>query len=527
MWTADKPASLNGIKILGTPLGSPEFVKKHGRARMDEERSLLDHLPQLQDLQSAWLLLSMSAVPRANHLLRVVPPSQSAEYATAHDDAVWQTLVSLLALEGVSESDRHRARAIASLPARLGGIGLRSALRTRSAAFWAGWADALPVLKSRVPDLARAALTQLERGHQSGWATCREAATASASLQQASFDGLPTWQELWEGAVAPQPAEDDEETPWERGWQFHACRALENSFRQDRLFPLLDAPARALVRSQAGPGAGHWLRALPTEPAFVLPAHLCLVALRRRLRVPIGVAARYCEQRACGRRLDALGDHRAACAISGRLKKRATPLERCWARVFREARATVTENRMLRDTNLPGIRANDGRRLEVVAVGTPLWHGVPLGCDATLVSPLHADGSCWGRADVEDGVAIRRGELAKEDTYPELINSSDLRLVVLACEVGGRWSSTCVDVIRGLARHRAATEPSPLRQTARHAWRHRWWCLLSVTQQHALASSLLDMPVADYTLGGAQPLAVDIVLDTSHPAGVSRLPLRG
>ena len=181
---------------------------------------------------------------------------------------------------------------------------------------------------------------------------------------------------------------------------------------------------------------------------------------------------------------------------------------------------------MLRDTNLQGIRASDTRRLEVVAVGTPLWHGVPLGCDATLVSPLHADGSCWRRADVEDGVAIRRGERDKEVTYPELVGSSDLRLVVLACEVGGRWSASCVDVIRGLARHRAASEPRQLRSTARQAWRHRWWCLLSMSQQHALASSLLDAPLPDYT-SGTPPLAVDISLDTAHPAGASRLPLRG
>ena len=84
-----------------------------------------------------------------------------------------------------------------------------------------------------------------------------------------------------------------------------------------------------------------------------------------------------------------------------------------------------------------------------------LEQGVPLGCDATLVSPLHADGSAWAGAAETAGVAIARGERAKASTYPELVNSSRLRLTTLACEVGGRWSPACVRLVRALARWRA------------------------------------------------------------------------
>ena len=63
---------------------------------------------------------------------------------------------------------------------------------------------------------------------------------------------------------------------------------------------------------------------------------------------------------------------------------------------------------LLRDTSLTGIEATDGRALEIVATGLPLEHGIPLGCDATLVSPLHADGTPWPAADVTPGVALAR-----------------------------------------------------------------------------------------------------------------------
>jgi len=44
---------------------------------------------------------------------------------------------------------------VASLPARLGGLGLKSAVRTSQAAYVAPWADALGVLGAKVPDLGR------------------------------------------------------------------------------------------------------------------------------------------------------------------------------------------------------------------------------------------------------------------------------------------------------------------------------------------------------------------------------------
>ena len=69
------------------------------------EQQLLQKLPDLPDTQSAWLILLLSAVPRANHLLRTVPPAQIASYAQAHDAAIWETLNKLL---GTTSFSLHR-----------------------------------------------------------------------------------------------------------------------------------------------------------------------------------------------------------------------------------------------------------------------------------------------------------------------------------------------------------------------------------------------------------------------------------
>ena len=108
------------------------------------ERGLLNQWPRLPDLQCAWLLLAMCASPRANHALRTVPPLDIAGYAQAHDDAVWETLQACLG--GVASGEADGARKLATLPASLGGLGLASAVRTAPAAYWAAWADALPVI---------------------------------------------------------------------------------------------------------------------------------------------------------------------------------------------------------------------------------------------------------------------------------------------------------------------------------------------------------------------------------------------
>ena len=80
----------------------------------------------------------------------------------------------------------------------------------------------------------------------------------------------------------------------------------------------------------------------------------------------------------------------------------------------------------------------------------------------------------------------------KQRVYPELVNSPHLRLLVLACEVGGRWGGDAPWLIRALAEHKTATTPEHLRARARKKWESRWWTLLSVSVQDAVAASLLN-----------------------------------
>ena len=90
-----------GIIVLGSPLGSAAFVQAALANTLEEQGRLLTLLPQLPDLQCAWILLSMCAAPRSNHTLRTVPPPLSAAYAHSHDARVWQCLRECLEAQAV------------------------------------------------------------------------------------------------------------------------------------------------------------------------------------------------------------------------------------------------------------------------------------------------------------------------------------------------------------------------------------------------------------------------------------------
>ena len=133
----------------------------------------------------------------------------------------------------------------------------------------------------------------------------------------------------------------------------------------------------------------------------------------------------------------------------------------------------------MRDLDLRAPDVLDGRRLEVVAEGLPLFGGAQLALDTTLVSALHCDGSARPHAANVDGVELVAARRRKELTYPEFA-----RLVVLAGEVGG-WSAETMS-FHGLL------ETPFVRRRVEQAWRIRWGSMLACAAARAFAASLLD-----------------------------------
>ena len=130
----------------------------------------------------------------ANHLCRVLPPSSSKAYSEAHDAAVWTTFCKLAQAEELA-GDKV-AQDVATLPTRLGGLGLRSATFNSTGAYWGSWADGLSVLAKKFPDLAALAVHHLEGDAEPKPDCLQQLSDCARRLRTTQTEELPTWTQL-------------------------------------------------------------------------------------------------------------------------------------------------------------------------------------------------------------------------------------------------------------------------------------------------------------------------------------------
>ena len=161
------------------------------------------------------------------------------------------------------------------------------------------------------------------------------------------------------------------------------------------------------------------------------------------------------------------------------------------ARVCREAGARVRFNAFLRDMNV-NVAATDERRIEVLAQDLPCFGGAQLAVDVTLRCVLSSTGEPHPNTADVDGAALAAARADKERTYPELTTSGKCRLVVVAIETGGRWSSEAVEFVRQLAFARARKVPSFMQFATALAWERRWTRMLSTACSLSFAASLVE-----------------------------------
>ena len=61
------PSAEQGVKILGAPLGHQDYVRRFLSKVSEKHQILLQHIPRLSDVQSAWLLLVHCAGAKQLH----------------------------------------------------------------------------------------------------------------------------------------------------------------------------------------------------------------------------------------------------------------------------------------------------------------------------------------------------------------------------------------------------------------------------------------------------------------------------
>ena len=183
------------------------------------------------------------------------------------------------------------------------------------------------------------------------------------------------------------------------------------------------------------------------------------------------------------------------------------------ARVYREAGARVRFNAFLRDMNV-NVAATDERRIEVLAQDLPCFGGAQLAVDITLRCVLSSAGEPHPNTADVDGAALMVAREDKERIYPELTTSGRCRLVAVAIETGGRWSTEAVDFV---ATNVLRQSPGgALLHAVLHslAWERRWTRMLSTVCSLSFAASLVEPSDTCETwcwTGGEPPLLADLL----------------
>ena len=127
----------------------------------------------------------------------------------------------------------------------------------------------------------------------------------------------------------------------------------------------------------------------------------------------------------------------------------------------------------------PGSRSMGARR------------GVALFCDVTLVAVHTQSGAARPGGVHTDGGIVSQAVARKRRKYADITNHPGAALLVLGSELYGRWCTDAVELLRELVALKGREAPPALRGRAAHTWANRWWSIVTVGTQRAVAESLI------------------------------------
>ena len=88
-------------------------------------------------------------------------------------------------------------------------------------------------------------------------------------------------------------------------------------------------------------------------------------------------------------------------------------------------------------------------------------------------------------------IRLKAARRRKEAKYPELLDTRRCRLVVVAMEIGGRWSEEAWTFLTLLAEAKARSAPRGSQRSTQYCLLRRWSQIVSVAAQSAFAATLL------------------------------------
>ena len=442
----DMTVARDGLVVLGSPLGSNEFMRDKVERKLEEYGAGLEQLPKLGHPQAAFKLLRDSFNRRAEFLARTVPSGLCNDLFIKYDGRLWETTCSIMEFDKLGQAATPRlatAFSQAFMPVRNAGLGLRSIMRVNSYAFVGSVMDTAYMLR-RDPRV-RAFFESLS-SVESAFRGC--IVRACDELPPAARALVPPYPQFISARRARSQALITE-------------KAEDACF--DRFVALHPNPKdRARLLSASGTGAGAWLLAPPgaqdlslTPPAFItavcrllgLPVPSMIRALNVQRMLNPDAAHLVCTLGGCGRDVDVSGDHIIQCTHHAARSVRHRTIVDKLVPYLVEAGYHVTRE----DSSVYPVRARDDGVRKMDLVARDVRHGATNLCidvsivDATIDSNVMRNG---GSAEVRlyaAGVAVKGKETHYRDT------PAGYKLVPFIMEAHGALAQPAVELVRTLA----------------------------------------------------------------------------
>ena len=272
VWKSDPELSLSqgGLRVLG--LHRPLCIVDQLVSKSVEHELLFQRIPTVKDLQAAWLLCC--SVEQHAPLSGCAWSSQICHCLSRRG-----TMTEFGVASRASSTCQHSCRQDHCSDASVQrGLGLGCAVRARHAAHCACWADSLPMVRQRHPDVA-------------GTALCfRAVRDWEGHLRAAGFEPRP-WEDIAEGA-RPRDSAEDEPQLQNKSWQKEAASQVEQ-YLDSTVCPLSELE-RALWRSHQGPLASTVFVGISTNRVARFDLQPFRVLTSRRLRLPMPLSSRSC-----------------------------------------------------------------------------------------------------------------------------------------------------------------------------------------------------------------------------------------
>ena len=406
-----------GVTLLGSPIGSHQFVKEKIEQKIQNIYELTQLLPNIRDPHSEFVLLrSCFSLPKIVFLMRSTDPTHHQNLWATFDSLIRDTLTHIL---GSAVDAKQWAQA--QLPVAMGGLGLRGAVDHCAGAYISS-VHACETLKEGLLPHGNVQL---------------DITTAMALLREKADEISP------------------EEVPGMS--QKMISLEIDKKLKISLVQSLTEKRDKARLASLGLPHAGDWLNVTPSP---ILGLHVRPQEFRYsvlyRLGAPVYSSAGLCP--ACRKDSDKYGDHAIVCGSHGERIARHNQLRDA---IYQVAASSNLAPRKEENALLPGTSA---RPADVLI---PHWTGGrDTALDVTVVSPLLTD-----RLDnsiTTPGYTLEEAFNNKCRDYLEACEREGLSFIPLPVETLGGWHKRAVDQLRKLAKAQARTTGKEEDESIRH-----------------------------------------------------------